>query len=95
MTFKAYQDILLKQIRCSLRDFPGGPVVKTSPSNAGSAGLIPGQGAKILHALRPKNQNIKQKQYCNKFNKDLKKNAPHPKKKSLIGIDMYTLICIK
>ena len=23
--------------------------------------------------LRPENQNIKQKQYCNKFNKDLKK----------------------
>ena len=32
-------------------DFPGGPVVKTSRSNAGGAGSIPGQGAKILHAL--------------------------------------------
>ena len=30
-------------------------------------------GAKIPHASRPKNQNIKQKQYCNKFNKDFKK----------------------
>ena len=49
-------------------DFPGGQVVKTSPSNAGRAGSIPGQGAKIPHASRPKNQNIKQKQYCNKFN---------------------------
>ena len=28
---------------------------------------------------RQKNQNIKQKQYCNKFNKDLK-NGPHQKK---------------
>ena len=54
-------------------DFPGGPVVKTSPSN--------GQGAKIPHALRPKNQNIKQKQYCNEFNKGFK-NGPHQKKKS-------------
>ena len=52
------------------RDFPGGPVVKTSPSNAGVVGSIPGWGAKIPHASRPKNQNIKQKQYCNKFNKD-------------------------
>ena len=52
------------------RDFPGDPVVKTSPSNAGGAGSIPGQGVKIPHASRPKNQNIKQKQYCNKFNKD-------------------------
>ena len=38
-------------------DFPGSPVVKTSPSNAGGAGSIPGQGAKIPHALRPENQN--------------------------------------
>ena len=51
------------QIR-SIWDFPGGPVVKASPSNAGGAGLIPGQGAKIPHALWPKKQNIKQKQYC-------------------------------
>ena len=40
-------------------DFPGGPVVKTSSSNAGGVGLIPGQGAKIQHALGPKNHNIK------------------------------------
>ena len=33
------------------RDFPGGPVVKTSPSSAGGAGSIPGRGAKIAHAL--------------------------------------------
>ena len=35
-----------------------------------SMGSILGQGAKILYASRPKNQNIKQKQYCNKFHKD-------------------------
>ena len=27
-----------------LQDFPGGPVVKNLPSNAGSTDLIPGQG---------------------------------------------------
>ena len=59
-------------------DFLGGPVVKTSPSNVGGAGLIPGRVAKIPHALGPKNQNIKQKQYCNKFNEDFK-NGPHQK----------------
>ena len=48
-------------------------MAKTSPSNAGGAGLIPGRGAKIPHASRPKNQNIKQKQYCKNFNKDFKK----------------------
>ena len=42
-------------------DFPGSPVLKTSFSNSGCVGSIPGQGAKISHALWPKNQNIKQK----------------------------------
>ena len=28
-------------------DFPGGPVVKNLPSNAGDAGAIPGRGTKI------------------------------------------------
>ena len=40
------------------RDFPGCPVVKTSPSNAGGVGSIPGGVAKIPHASWPKNQNI-------------------------------------
>ena len=59
-----------------MRDFPGGPVVKTSPSNAEGAGSIRGRGAKIPHSSQPKNQNRKQKQYCNKFNKAFKK-GPH------------------
>ena len=33
------------------RDFPGGPVVKNPPSNVGDMGSIPGQGAKIPHAM--------------------------------------------
>ena len=45
-------------------------MVKTSHSNAWGTSLIPGQGAKIQHALWPKIQNIRHKQYCNKFNKD-------------------------
>ena len=32
-------------------DFPGGPVVKNPPSNAGDVGSIPGQGIKIPHAV--------------------------------------------
>ena len=42
-----------------VRDFPGSPVVKTSPSNAEGAGLIAGWGTGIPHASRPKSQNIK------------------------------------
>ena len=56
-------------------DFPGSPVVKTSPSNAEGVGLIPGQGAKIPLALWSENQNIKQKQCCNKCNKDFKNDT--------------------
>ena len=33
-------------------DFPGSPVVKTSPSNTGGVCSIPGQGAKIPHAKK-------------------------------------------
>ena len=64
-------------------DFPGSPVVKTSASNTGGVGLIPGQGAKIPHASWPKKP--KQKQYCNKFNKDFK-SGPHQKKTKKIKI---------
>ena len=39
-------------------DFPAGPVVNTSPSNAEGAGSIPGLGAKIPYALWPRNQDI-------------------------------------
>ena len=54
-------------------DISGGPVVKLLPSNAEGMSSIPGQGVKIPYASWPKKQNIKQKQYCNKFSKDLKK----------------------
>ena len=32
-------------------DFPGGPVVKNPPSNAGDTGSIPGRRTKIPHAV--------------------------------------------
>ena len=49
-------------------------MVKASPPSAGGVGVTPGQ-----EASWPKNQNIKQKQYCNKFHKDFK--MIHIKKK--------------
>ena len=45
-------------------------MVKTLPYSAGGAGLILGRE---LTSLMMKHENIKQKQYCNKFNKDFKK----------------------
>ena len=53
-------------------------MVKTLPVHTGDVGSIPGRGAKILHVSGPKNQNINQKQYCNKLRKDFK-NGPHKK----------------
>ena len=59
--------------RTGLSDFhfhflsTGCPLVKTSPSNIG---FNPRSG---VSASQPKNQSLKQKQYCNKFNKDFKK----------------------
>ena len=37
-----------------IRDFPGGPMVKTSPSRASGVGSIPGVGTKIpiLHSQK-------------------------------------------
>ena len=54
------------------RVFSGSPGARSSPSSAGSVSSIPSSGPKIPHAWQPKNQNTKQKRYCNKFNKDLK-----------------------
>ena len=51
------------------RDFPGDPVVNISPSDAEGVGSILGQGAKSPHAQWLKSQNVKQKQYSNKFNR--------------------------
>ena len=64
-------------------------MAKASPSNAGGAGLIPGQEAKIPHASWQKDQNIKQNQYCNKISKDF---LNFLKKKSVIINRDYLII---
>ena len=48
--YSTTQIIREMQIKTTVRDFPGGPVVKNPPYNAGDVGLIPGQGTKIPHA---------------------------------------------
>ena len=70
-------DVSVKKGACLFRacfkkyrgDFPGGSVLKMCPSHAEVAGSIPDQGTKIPNALWSNNQNIKQKHYCNKFNR--------------------------
>ena len=53
-------------------DFPGGPVVKTSPCNARGVGSITGRELRphMPQGQANEQKNIKLKQYCNKFNKD-------------------------
>jgi len=41
---------------------PVGPVAGTSSCNAGGAGSIPGQEARLPHASQPRIQNTEQKQ---------------------------------
>ena len=59
-----------KSEKGDLRDLPCSLVIKTLPSYAG--GSIPGWGVGSPHASQRKNRNIKQRQYCNKSNKDFK-----------------------
>ena len=47
-------------------------MVRTLPSNAGSAGSIPGQGATVPYASQPQNLNII-KRYGKKFSEDFRK----------------------
>ena len=68
MNFSKKSEKQFKTLKVS--DFLGSPVAKTSPFNTGFMDSIPDQGAQ--DALQPKSQNIKQEQYCNKFNKTLK-----------------------
>ena len=39
-------------------DFPGGPVVKNLPCNAGDMVSIPGQETKILHAVDQRSPHV-------------------------------------
>ena len=59
-------------LKSPIRDFPGGPVVKTLPSNAGGADLIPIQWAKdpTCLAAKKKTKNKKQKQKQKNINKN-------------------------
>ena len=76
------------KVRSPCGDFPGGPAVKTLFSKAWGAGLIPGQGTKIPHASQPK-KNIKQKQYCNEFNKDFEKWSTSKRKEKETPVSYY------
>ena len=81
----------------SFRDFPGSPMVKTLLSNVGGRGRYDSQqGSEGPTCLVAKNQNTKQKQYCNKFNEDVK-NGPHQKNllKNYSFIHIFYFVVLK
>ena len=51
MMHKNILKVMHKNILKVMSDFPGSPVVKNLPSNAGDTDSIPGQGTKIPHAV--------------------------------------------
>ena len=64
-------------------DLLDGLVVKSLPSSAENVGSSPSRGAKMPQNSQPKkNQNIKQKQHCNKFNQDFKKQEKELREES-------------
>ena len=67
----------MKAVKDIPRDFPGCPVVRTSPFNAGSTGSVPGWAAKLPRAAQSKTPNMKQNVVTNTI-KTLK-NGPNPK----------------
>ena len=62
-------------IKSHVWDFHGSPVVQTSLFNAGGMVSIPDQRAKSHMLQGQKKQNMKQKQHCNKSNKDFLKKS--------------------
>ena len=67
-------NFLVQKLRC--KDFPGIPVVRTSPSSAGDAVRSLVREVELhmpCHQKKEKKKTKKQKQYCNKFNKAFKK----------------------
>ena len=81
------------------KDFPGGPAVKTSLSNARVSVQSLLRGLRSHSPHDQKDKNLKQKQYCNKLNKYFKKMVYMKKKilcnnvkKKVPGLNPYKII---
>ena len=76
------------------RDFPGGPVVKTSPSSAGVAGvMIPGWGTKIPH-LRAKKSKHRSKIVTDSVRTLKTAHTKNLKKHKRAGVDVSIVLII-
>ena len=65
--------LFLRNVKNQKGDFPGGLVVKTSPSNIRGAGSIPNWGTKTANIWWPENQKMKQKNIVIDLTKTKKK----------------------
>ena len=86
--------------KCEFRDFPGGPVVKTSPSNAGGVGSIPGKGSRVRElgshvpwGQNPKNIRNRSKIVTSSIKTKKKKKGPHQKRENGRGNWLLTMCC--
>ena len=46
------RQLRLHFLNWKMRDFPGGPMVRNLPSNAGGMSSVPSWGTKVLHAAK-------------------------------------------
>ena len=65
-----------------METFPGGPVVKILPSNAGGTGSVPGQKDSTCYAAQPKKKEEKRKEG------KVGRVCPHP-------CDMWAMLPLK
>ena len=78
-----------QQLELDMGDFPGGPVVKTSPSNAGGEGQIPGRE---LRSHMPQGQKTKTQNRSNLVTDSIKtlKMVYIKKKKKELDMEQQT-----
>ena len=66
------------QHKAGLGGFPGGPVVKNPPCNAGDTGLSPGRGTKVPHAAEQQSLRPQLESPCTKTKAPVRHNkSPH------------------
>ena len=76
-----------------MRDFPGGPAVKTHASTAGNAGLIPGQGTKIPHAAWHSQERKDRREEGREGGEKWKENSLIYKK-HLSMLEFFIILCV-
>ena len=76
--------VFIHPIKNNKQDFPGGPVVKTSPCNVGDTDSIPGQGTNFPCALgQPSSDRATTEPKCSGARKPQSERSPQNSTKEL------------